>query len=69
MSAKTSLTRRNFLTGSALLAGAFALPSILKSETLARASYYHFKEKNQPAWTKEPLAPGEPGKDIIQLSL
>ncbi len=63
MNNKNSLTRRSFLSKSALLAGAFALPSMLKSENMESAPSYHFKEKNQPAWTKEPLAPGKPGKD------
>lgn len=63
MNDHTSLTRRNFLSKSAILAGVFALPSMLKSENITRAPSYHFKEKNQPAWTKEPLAPGEPGRD------
>jgi FtsP/CotA-like multicopper oxidase with cupredoxin domain len=60
----THLTRRNFVSGSALLAGAAALPAALRAQTsVPPASAYHFNESDQPVWTKPPLAPGEPGRD------
>ena len=57
------LTRRNFVGGTALLAGAAALPSVLRAQASQEAKIYHFNEEIQPVWTKAPLAPGEPGKD------
>ena len=60
----TALTRRHFVGGTAFLAGAAALPSLLRAQNAAPpAEAYHFNEAIQPAWTKAPLAPGEPGKD------
>ena len=58
------LTRRHFVGGTAFLAGAAALPSLLRAQNAAPpANAYHFNEATQPAWTKAPLAPAEPGKD------
>ena len=40
------------------------MPSVLRAQADApNAKAYHFNEEIQPAWTKAPLAPGEPGKD------
>ncbi|HVE15814.1 MAG TPA: multicopper oxidase domain-containing protein, partial [Chthoniobacterales bacterium] len=62
-----NLTRRNFVSGSALLAGAAALPGILRGQNAASdapvAKEYRFDEADQPVWTRAPLAPGEPGRD------
>ena len=55
------LTRRNFMGGSALLAGAAALPAVLRAQDAPAAP--RFDEPDQPVWTKAPLAPGEPGRD------
>ncbi|MEO8338700.1 MAG: multicopper oxidase domain-containing protein [Nitrospirota bacterium] len=65
MSKEPQLSRRAFLSGSALLAGAVALPSVLRGQSSAplEKHTYHFNESEQPVWTKAPLAPGEPGKD------
>jgi manganese oxidase len=64
MKNQNALTRRRFVGGTALLAGAATLPSRLSAQTTAPAQdSYHFNEATQPAWTKTPLAPGEPGKD------
>ena len=57
------LTRRNFVSGTALLAGAAALPSVLRAQASPEAKIYDFNEQIQPVWTKAPLTPGEPGKD------
>ena len=57
-----NLTRRNFMGGSALIAGAAALPSMLRAQNAAPPAY-RFNESDQPVWTKAPLAPGEPGRD------
>ena len=57
------LTRRNFVSGTALLTGVAALPSVLRAQAAPDAKTYHFNEQIQPVWTKAPLAPGEPGKD------
>src|SRR4029077_9373388 len=57
------LTRRNFVSGTALLAGAAALPSVLRAQASSEAKIYDFDEQIQPVWTKAPLTPGEPGKD------
>jgi manganese oxidase len=58
------ITRRHFVGGTAFLAGAAALPSLLRAQDPApQANAYHFNEANQPAWTKAPLAPAEPGRD------
>jgi manganese oxidase len=59
-----ALTRRRFVGGTALLAGAATVASRLSAQTTApEPDSYHFNEATQPAWTKAPLAPGEPGKD------
>ena len=63
MNQQPILTRRNFVSGTALLAGAVALPSVLRAQAAPNAKAYHFNEEIQPVWTKAPLAPGEPGKD------
>ena len=64
MKNQPALTRRHFVGGTAFLAGAAALPSLLRAQNAAPpADAYHFNEATQPAWTKAPLAPGEPGKD------
>lgn len=67
MNKQIALSRRNFVSGSAILAGALALPSILRGETApqapSRTHPYNFNEKIPPSWTKEPLSPGMPGKD------
>src|SRR3954463_16231903 len=59
-----NVTRRNFMTGGALLAGARALPDRLAAQSpSAPAGPPAFDENDPPAWTKAPLAPGEPGRD------
>ena len=59
-----ALTRRRFVGGAALLASAATVPARLSAQTTAPArDSYHFNEATQPAWTKAPLAPGEPAKD------
>lgn len=62
-----NLTRRNFVSGSALVAGAAALPGLLRAQNAAArapdAKTYRFGEPDNPVWTKAPLAPGEPGRD------
>jgi manganese oxidase len=64
MKNQPALTRRQFVGGTALLAGAAALPSLLHAQSAApQQKTYHFNEATQPAWTKAPLPPGEPGKD------
>ena len=63
MNKQPILTRRNFVSGTALLAGAAALPSVLRAQDAPDAKTYHFNEQIQPVWTKAPLAPGEQGKD------
>ncbi|MGB8464349.1 MAG: copper oxidase [Terrimicrobiaceae bacterium] len=64
MKNQPAFTRRRFVGGSAFLAGAAALPSLLRAQGAAPpASPYPFDEAKQPAWTRPPLAPGEPEKD------
>ncbi len=67
MKDQPSLTRRHFMSGAALLAGAATLPTILRGESIASekpsAGTLSFKESKQPVWVKPPLAPGEPGRD------
>ena len=64
MKNQLALTRRHFVGGTAVLAGAAALPSLLRAQNAAPpADAYHFNEATQPAGTKAPLAPAEPGKD------
>ena len=41
------LTRRNFVSGTALLAGAAALPSVLRVQAAPDAKTYHFNEQIQ----------------------
>jgi manganese oxidase len=58
------LTRRHFVGSTAFLAGATAMPSLLRAQTEGpQIDAYHFDEATQPIWTKPPLPPGEPGKD------
>jgi len=63
MKDQIALTRRNFFGGSALLAGAAVLPSLLRAQSPTPGKTYHFDEAQPPVWTKAPLAPGEPGRD------
>jgi FtsP/CotA-like multicopper oxidase with cupredoxin domain len=64
MKNQPALTRRHFVGGTTFLAGAAALPSLLRAQGASpEPESYHFDEATQPAWTKAPLAPGEPGKD------
>jgi manganese oxidase len=64
MKNQPALTRRHFVGGTAVLAGAATLPSLLRAQSAAaQPDSYHFNETTQPAWTKAPLAPGEPGRD------
>ena len=59
-----ALTRRHFVGGTAFLAGAAALPSLLRAQDAAsQVNRYQFNETTQPVWTNAPLTPGEPGKD------
>jgi FtsP/CotA-like multicopper oxidase with cupredoxin domain len=58
------LTRRRFVGGTAFLAGATAMPSLLRAQPQTlQTDAYHFDEATQPVWTKPPLEPAEPGKD------
>jgi len=60
------ISRKQFLGGTALAAGLAAIPRSLRAQSPGSAptvESYRFDEKNQPAWAKAPLAPGEPGKD------
>ncbi|MDD5199872.1 MAG: copper oxidase [Terrimicrobiaceae bacterium] len=61
----SNLTRRGFVSGSALLAGAAAIPAALRAESPAApaAEPIRFYESDQPVWTKPPLAPGQPGRE------
>jgi manganese oxidase len=64
MKNQPALTRRQFVGGTAFLAGAAALPSLVRAQSAApQPDSYQFNETTQPAWAKAPLAPGEPGKD------
>ena len=60
MKDQPSLTRRHFVSGTAFLAGAVALPSVLRGQGPSPAPA---RENLQPAWMRAPLAPGEPGRD------
>ena len=64
MKNQPALTRRRFVGSTAFLAGAAALPSLVRAQSAApQPDSYQFNETTQPAWAKAPLAPGEPGKD------
>jgi manganese oxidase len=59
-----ALTRRHLFGSTAFLAGAAALPSLLRAQDAAsQVNRYQFNETRQPVWTNAPLTPGEPGKD------
>jgi len=59
------VTRRNFVGNTLLAAGLAMAPRMgaAGAEPAAPGGYTAFKSKVQPAWTKAPLTPGEPGKD------
>jgi manganese oxidase len=64
MNNQPALTRRHFVGGTALLAGAAALPSLLRAQNPApQANTCQFDDAKKPVWTKAPLAPGEPDRD------
>ncbi|MGC1480047.1 MAG: copper oxidase [Chthoniobacterales bacterium] len=66
MNSSSPFTRRGFLSGSAIAAGAVALPSLLRSQPAPgpapASSAYPSGASGQPAWMRKPLAPGEPGR-------
>ncbi len=65
MNSETPFSRRGFISGSVLAAGAVALPTILRAQpaALPASPVDPRDEQLQPAWMKAPLAPGEPGRD------
>lgn len=67
MNKPSNLSRREFFGGTAILAGAAALPSLLRAQdarpSAIQAGGYPPNNTGRPAWTKPPLAPAEPGRD------
>jgi len=63
MNTSTPFTRRGFLGGSALAAGALALPTLARGQTPDPTPGYDASERRSPVWTRPPLVPGEPGRD------
>ncbi len=64
------ISRKQFIGGTAFAAGLAAIPRVLRGQGTEAgtsqppsAQSYHFDERDQPVWTKAPLAPGLPGKD------